>query len=155
MGKKGRPQRPRRSKGMLIRMRDAPNRAPRRERPLALRIVQWILGSAAIVVILGGIVLLGIRFLFPSLGAEIRETTVRVEEIVPAEESPTRTDVPVVRLEGGRRLLGIAPEESGAVEEGAWVRVTYEWLPNTGTVRVQSWSRTEAPPADEGSSPGS
>ena len=99
-GEVSRSRKPRRRKsgGLLVRIRESPARRPKHPTPLYKRVVQWVLGLAVSAVILGAVVLLGVRFFNPNLGAEVREATVRIEEIVAAEISPSGRSMPIVIL---------------------------------------------------------
>jgi hypothetical protein len=129
-------------------MRDAPSRKPKHPAPLYKRVLQWMLGLAVMVVILGAVVLLGVRFLAPNLGAEVREATVQIDEIMSGADSPSGQPLPIVTLEAKPTWLRDAPTAAdGEITEGAWVHVVYEWVPATTSCRVLSWEVVDPPVA--------
>jgi len=129
-----------------MRMRDAPAKSHRREVSAPRRVVEWIGGIAIAALILGAVVLMGVRFLAPRAGAEIREAVSRIDDILPVEDSPLGKPVPVVLIDDMPTWLRADPTYPVEPEVGMWVRVTYEWLPATGAIRVQRWEPTERPP---------
>ncbi len=147
-------RKPRRRKagGLLVKMREAPSRKPKHAPPIYKRVLQWILGLAFSVVILGAVVLLGIRFLAPNLGAEVREATVEIEDLVVPSNSPDGRALPIVTLDAKSTWLRDPPTSTaGEVAKGAWVHVDYEWIPATDSHRVLSWEIVDPP--DDGETP--
>jgi hypothetical protein len=141
-------KKPRRKKssGLLVKMRQAPSRRPKHKPPLYKRVVQWTFGLAFTVVILGAVVLLGIRFLAPNLGAEVREATVQIDELVSPTNSPDGRLLPIVTLDEKPTWLRDPPtSDAGEIVEGAWVHVDYEWIPATESCRVLAWEVVDPP----------
>ena len=144
-------KKPRRKKssGLLVKMRQAPSRRPKHKPPLYRRVLQWTLGLAFTVVILGAVVLLGVRFLAPNLGAEVREATVEIEDVVVPTNSTSGRPLPIVTLDDKSTWLRDPPTSSdGEVAKGVWVHVDYEWIPATDSFRVLSWEVVDPPTAD-------
>jgi hypothetical protein len=133
-------------------MRDAPTRRPKHPAPLYKRVLQWTLGIVVSAIILVGVVLLGVRFFAPNLGAEVREATVRIEEIASADASPDGRPMPIVILEEKRTWLRDPPSSPAeAIAQGTWVHVVYTWIPATDSCRVMEWRVVDAPPGEVGS----
>lgn len=140
---KGKRSRRRSSKGFLSRMRDAPNRPSKQTKSPFRKVVEWTFGLLAAAAILAAVVLLGVRFLVPDLGAEIREATVEIEEVVSAEDSGIGIEIPIVLLEDAPTMLRIRAKTDVEAGEGDRVHVTYEFRPLAGSVIVQAWEVTE------------
>lgn len=151
MSRNRKPKR-RKSGGLLVKMREAPSRKPKHAPPIYKKVLQWAVGLVFTVVILGAVVLLGVRFLAPNLGAEVREATVEIEDLVVPTNSPNGRPLPIVTLDEKSTWLRDPPTSSeGEVAKGAWVHVDYEWIPATDSHRVLSWEVVEPP--DAGANP--
>ncbi len=129
-------------KGLLTRLRDAPNRKSKRA-SLPVRVLQWAGGLIFAALMLGAVVLLAARFLRPDLTMEHGTTVATVSEVrvgpTPGPEGGTVAEA-VVRIEHTEVRIPLDAERASGIRPGSKLSVTYTFDPGSKRVRVDDWS---------------
>lgn len=132
-----------RKKGVLTGLaKSAPSRK-RRGRPTGLRkVLNWAVGIAVGVVVLGVVVLYAALSFNPTLQAQSGEAEVTVEAVEPDPAGFPDDVIAAARvtLEGRPVLVPLTAERRDEVEAGARLQLRYVFFPQTGATRIDEWT---------------
>jgi len=124
-------------KGVIASLRDGKRKATKRKASGVRKLLGWLGTAVAGAALLGFLVLVGIRFLAPSMGTRTLETEVVVERVLPDGSAA------FVTLQGGEAQILLEPERRSQVDRGTRLWVRYVWTPQSRSARIEEWRLAE------------
>ncbi len=125
-------------KGVIASLRDGGKKKSAKRKVGGVRkLLGWLGTAVAGAALLGFLVLVGIRFLAPSMGTRTIEAEVVVERVLPDRSAA------FVTLQGSEAQILLEPERRTGVERGTRLWVRYVWTPQARSALVEEWRVVE------------